>query len=210
MGLLLVVSGPSGVGKGTVIEKVRRRFPDLKKSVSANTRAARPDEVEGEDYFFVSREQFEEMKAAGEFYECAEVHDELKGTPKREIRKALDDCVDMVLEVDYQGALSIREQESRAVLVFIAPPSWDELERRLRGRETESAEALQCRLETALTELENLDKYDYVIVNDAAERAANELAAVLTAERCRHDRTTSQDLVERLLAEARTALACTE
>jgi guanylate kinase len=210
MGLLLVVSGPSGVGKGTIIEKVRGRFGDLKESVSVNTRPPRPDEVEGRDYFFVTRQQFEEMIAADEFYEWANVHGELKGTPKREIRKALEGGVDMVLEVDYQGALAIKNKEPSAVLVFIAPPTWADLEQRLRGRETESSEALQRRLQTALIELQSIDKYDYVIVNDHADEAADELAAVLVAERCRLQRRASQALVASLLAEARAAMAGSE
>ncbi len=204
-GLLLVVSGPSGVGKGTLIERVCRRFPDLRKSVSANTRPPRPDEVEGVDYCFVTKEKFREMIAADEFYEWADVHGELKGTPKPEIRKALDGGIDTVLEVDYQGALTIKEKEPAAVLVFIAPPSWQALEGRLRGRDTESDDVIQCRLETALTELQSIEKYDYVIVNEDADRAGEQLAAVLTAERCRRERNASRALVERLLAQARAA-----
>jgi guanylate kinase len=189
---------------------VRRHFPDLKKTVSANTRPPRPGEREGVDYFFVTEEKFREMIAADEFYEYADVHGELKGTPKREIRKALEGGVDMVLEVDYQGALAINEREPAAVLVFIAPPTWADLEQRLRGRETESQGALRRRLETALVELQNIDKYDYVIVNDNVREAADELAAVLVAERCRRERRASQELVERLLTEGQGATAGSE
>ncbi|MFQ6096473.1 MAG: guanylate kinase [Armatimonadota bacterium] len=201
-GILLVVSGPSGVGKGTVIRRLKTLVPDLAESVSANTRPPREGEVDGVDYYFVSEGEFRRMIEAGEFFEWADVYGELKGTPKEQIRRALSNNVDIVVEVDYQGALAIKEQERRAVLVFLAPPSWAELERRLRGRRTESEEALQRRLRAAVTEIENMDEYDYVVVNDDSARAAEELAAILTAEKRRTARGRWRSLADALLKDA--------
>jgi guanylate kinase len=197
------VSGPSGVGKGTVIRELRQLVPDLLESVSANTRAPRQGEVDGVDYHFISEQQFREMIEAGEFFEWADVYGELKGTPKQEINRAFSEHRDIVVEVDYQGALSIKGQEPQAVLVFVAPPSWEELERRLRGRRTESPEALQRRLHTAIIEIESIEKFDYVVVNDEAARAARDIAAILTAERLQQPRGQWRSLAEELLRAAR-------
>ena len=199
------MSGPSGVGKGTVIRELRQLVPDLLESVSANTRPPREGEVDGVDYHFIGEQQFREMVEAGEFFEWADVYGELKGTPKREINRALAEHRDIVVEVDYQGALSIKGREPQAVLVFVAPPSWEELERRLRGRRTESPEALERRLHTAIIEIESIERYDYVVVNDEAARAARDIAAILTAERLRQPRRQWRSLAEELLRAARTA-----
>jgi guanylate kinase len=178
--VLLVLSGPSGVGKGTIVERVRARFPDLWESVSYNTRARRPTEVEGRDYHFVSREEFEALRDAGGFLEWFEVFGDLKGTPRAPVEEHLAAGDDVLLEVDVQGALRIRSLLPQAVLVFVAPPSLEELERRLRDRGTESAEALQRRLGEAERELAQAPDFDHEVVNDDLERVVAEVAGILS------------------------------
>jgi guanylate kinase len=189
-GVLLVVSGPSGVGKGSVINRLLARQPALSKSVSCTTRSPRPGEEDGVDYHFVTVERFREMVNAGEFLEYACVHQDLwYGTPAEPVRQALADGTDIALEIDYQGARSVRQAlGNRAALVFIAPPSWDELVARLKGRSTESADATAKRLESAEKEFEHIGMFEYVVVNDVLDEAVVELEAILVAERCRLER----------------------
>ncbi len=203
-GILLVVSGPSGVGKGTLIAGVRRRHPEVRLSVSCTTRPPRPGEQEGVDYFFVSAEEFDRLCAQGCLLEWAEVYPGLRyGTPRKPVEEALARGEDIVLEIDDQGAHSVRRvMGERAVLVFVAPPSFAELRRRLADRNTESDEQLQARLITARQEISHLDDYDHVIVNDQIEPATAELEAVLVAARSAQRAGRWQALRDRLLAEA--------
>lgn len=186
-GILLVVSGPSGVGKGTVIRGLMSRRPELLRSISCTTRTRRPGEQDGQDYHFVTRERFARMRTAGELLEWATVHrDTSYGTPRAPVEAALAKGRDIVLEIDYQGARSVRRAlGGRAVLVFIAPPSWEELRRRLVGRETEAAEDVTKRLLTARSEIANMDLFQYVVINRTVEQAVDELEAILVAERQR-------------------------
>jgi guanylate kinase len=178
--VLLVLSGPSGVGKGTIVDRVRERFPALWESISYNTRPKRPSEVEGVDYHFVSRAEFEALRDAGGFLEWFEVFGDLKGTPRQPLVDRLAAGDDVLLELDVQGALRVKSLLPEAVLVFVAPPSVEELGRRLRDRGTESPEALRRRLSEAERELAQAPEFDHVVVNDDVERAVSEVAGILS------------------------------
>ncbi len=174
-----MVSGPSGAGKGTLLARLLKLRPQLWESVSATSRAPRPGEREGVEYFFTTRKDFEAGIAAGDFIEYADVHGNYYGTPLSPIREHLDAGVDVVLEIDVQGAFQVRDKLPEARLVFIAPPSPEELERRLRGRGTDSPDSIATRLQNARAEMDAARGYDVVIVNDRLERATEELLAVL-------------------------------
>lgn len=187
-GIVFVVSSPSGGGKGTLIKRLRDFVDNLSYSVSYTTRAPRNGEVEGREYFFVNRKQFEEMVAAGEFLEWANVHGNLYGTAKRQLVEETATGLDIVLEVDVQGAASVRELELDSVGIFILPPSCEILRDRLVRRGTDTPEQLELRLRNAPDELRQYAAFDYVIINDDFERAANQLAAIVNAERARRER----------------------
>jgi guanylate kinase len=200
---VLVVSGPSGVGKGTVIRHLRKIRPELRPSISHTTRAARQGEVDGEDYFFIAQDDFERMEAGGEFLEWAVVHrDQSYGTSRRWVEEQLAQGVDVVLEIDCQGAFQVRERMAGCVMVFIAPPSWAELVRRLRGRDTESEDEVRKRCESAVPEIENMCEYRYIIVNEDSEKTARVLDSILTVERHCIAAQDCEGLRDRLLAEA--------
>ena len=203
-GILLVVSGPSGVGKGTLIKGVRAKYPALRLSVSCTTRESRPGEREGEDYFFVALDQFAEMRDSGALLEWAEVYPGLNyGTPRGPVEEALARGEDTVLEIDDQGARQVRRVlGARAVLVFVAPPSFAELRQRLVDRGTESPAQLRARLTTARAEIADMGAYDYVIVNDRVEPATERLEAVLLAEQSAQGAVDWVALQAALLAEA--------
>jgi guanylate kinase len=184
-GTLFVVSSPSGGGKGTIIEHVLECVENLSYSVSYTTRAPRLKEVDGREYFFVSRETFEEMIAAGEFLEWACVHGNLYGTAKNQILAETAAGSDIVLEVDVQGAASVRRLLMDSVSIFILPPSYEVLRERLIARGTDSAEELAVRLRNAPEELRQYSAFDYVIINDEVKRAVNQLASIIYAERAR-------------------------
>src|SRR3954452_6661763 len=183
VGVLRVLSGPSGAGKGTVGRAGRDREPNLVWSVSANSRPPRPGEVDGVDYHFVAREEFERERDAGGFLEWFEVYGELKGTPRAPVEAALAAGRDVLLEIDVQGALAVREQFPDALLVFLRAPDAATQEARLRGRETDDAEQLARRLATARGEEAHPGRFDVVVVNDDVERAAGQVAAILAARR---------------------------
>ena len=180
-GKLLVLSGPSGCGKGTVLRELMRGREDMAFSVSATTRAPRPGEVDGREYYFVSRERFDEMVAEGELLEHAEFVGNCYGTPKAPVLQQLENGKHVLLDIEVQGAAQVKKAMPEAVLVFLAPPSLEELERRLRGRGTETEEKIQQRLKTAGYEMTLAGEYDYTVVNDEVARAAAELAEILKA-----------------------------
>ena len=186
-GTLFVVSSPSGGGKGTIIRHVLQvvAVGNLSYSVSYTTRAPRLKEVDGREYFFVSREVFEEMVAAGEFLEWACVHGNFYGTAKNQIIEDTAAGADIILEVDVQGAASVRQLLMDSVSIFILPPSYDVLRQRLIARGTDSPEELELRLRNAPEELKQYSAFDYVIINDEIDRAVGQLASIIYAERAR-------------------------
>jgi guanylate kinase len=183
-GLLFVISGPSGAGKSTIFEQVFRSNPDLRFSVSATTRTARPGEREGEHYFFITPEKFQEMIGKDSFLEWARVHNALYGTPAAFVDRTMDSGLDCILDIDVQGALQVMQKRPEAVYVFIAPPCLEELRVRLLKRGTENEEQLAERVETARWELTKIAEYDYLIVNDSLDEAVAQLEAVIMAEKC--------------------------
>lgn len=187
-GILFVVSSPSGGGKGTLIHRVLNSGPGLSYSVSYTTRAPREGEVDGVDYFFVSPEQFEQLVAVDEFLEWARVHGNLYGTSRAQVLKEIADRRDIILEVDVQGAASVRKLLADSVSIFIVPPSFEVLRQRLVARGTDSPVELELRLRNAPIELRQYLAFDYVIVNDEIERASGQLAAIIYAERARRKR----------------------
>ncbi len=178
--MLFVLSGPSGVGKGTVSKRLQSTVPNLWLSVSWTTRDPRPDEVDGVDYVFVTKEQFEAERDSGGFYEWFEVFGDLKGTPRRPVEQHLDAGWDVLLEIDVQGALKVKDLQESAVLIFLMPPSSEELRRRLVPRGTESPEALDQRLAAAAAEEARAPEFDHVVVNDDLERVVSQVAGILT------------------------------
>ena len=188
-GTLVVLSGPSGTGKGTVCGVVRNHLGDaVRYSISATTRKPRTGEEHGREYFFFSKEEFEALRDQNGFLEWAQVYDNYYGTPRAFVEEVLASGKDCILEIDPQGALQVRKAADEAVLVFIGPPSLEELRNRLTGRGTESAEEVEKRLSCAESELAYRDKYDYIIVNDDVETAAAKMEAILLAEKCRSGR----------------------
>ncbi|MCW2497565.1 guanylate kinase [Jatrophihabitans sp.] len=181
---LSVLSGPSGVGKGTVVAKVRSLYPHIWVSVSCTTRAPRPGETDGVEYRFVSRDRFRELAERGQLLEHAEYAGNLYGTPRGPVEEQLAHGDPALLEIELQGARQVRAAMPEAFLVFLAPPSWPELERRLTGRGTEAPAQLAARLERAKVELAAEHEFDAVIVNDDVERAAAELVDLIEAQ-CR-------------------------
>ena len=184
-GTLFVVSSPSGGGKGTLIRHVLEDVGNLSYSVSYTTRAPRQVEVDGREYFFVSRESFDEMVAAGEFLEWACVHGNFYGTAKSQVIEETNAGSDIILEVDVQGAASVRQLLMDSVSIFILPPSYEVLKQRLILRGTDSPEELAVRLRNAPDELKQYSAFDYVIINDEIARASAQLAAIIYAERAR-------------------------
>jgi len=184
-GILLVISGPSGAGKGTICRAVRQSDPSLRLSVSATTRSPRKGEVNGIDYFFLNEKEFREMIAGGQFLEWAEVYGNYYGTPVNYVRQELERGRDVILEIDIQGALQVKKKFPEAVLVFIAPPSKTELIARLSARGTDSAGEIAKRINCTAAELKLADRYDYIIVNDDLDRALNKVRAIITAEKSR-------------------------
>lgn len=176
---LFVVSGPSGVGKGTVVSLLRERTPHLGLTVSATTRKPRPGEIDGQTYYFMTEEEFSKRVANGEFLEWANVFGNCYGTLMSEVERVLTSGSSVILEIDTQGALQVKEKMPEAVLVFIAPPSLQVLEERLRGRATETEEAIERRLGEAEGEIERSSRYDKVLVNDELEDCVSELQALI-------------------------------
>ena len=189
-GLLIILSSPSGAGKSTLSRRVLEDDPEVQFSVSATTRAPRAGEVDGKDYYFKTREEFETMVANGEMLEHAEVFGNLYGTPRAPVEAAITAGRDVLFDVDWQGGQQIRNSplKDAVVSIFILPPSIEALEERLEKRGQDSAETIAGRMDKSRDEISHWAEYDYVLVNDDLERAENNLRAILTAERLRRDR----------------------
>ncbi len=201
--LLLILSSPSGAGKTTLTRMLLEHCPELRFSVSHTTRAPRPKEVSGRDYHFVERSRFVALVQEGAFLEWAEVHGNLYGTSIAEIEaaRATPGCTGMIFDIDYQGARQIRSKIEDVTSVFILPPSMQELERRLRGRASETEEAVQSRFKVAEREIEHYALFDYLVVNEDVQRAFDELRSIAVGERARRRRRSA--LAESLLRTGR-------
>lgn len=184
-GELIVLSGPSGVGKSTVIADLLHNRPDIHFSVSYTTRQPRPGEVDGVNYNFVTHAEFERMIADGELLEFAEYVGNYYGTSLKVIQDKLEQGTDVLLDIEVQGAATVRAKCPEAVMIFIAPPSLEELSRRLHGRHTDSEAVIQNRLEQAKRECREIPKYDYIVVNNDVKTVSAEIQSILAAERCR-------------------------
>lgn len=195
--VLIVVAGPSGVGKGTVCAKVFDSLEDLEFSVSATTRKEREGEVDGVNYFFVSQDRFDDMIKQNEFLEYANVFDNKYGTPKEYVFNKLESGKDVLLEIDVQGAMMVMESCRDAVFIFILPPDTEELTQRLVNRGTESKDQLDLRINKAKEEIAYAQKFDYVVVNDKVELAAQQVISIITSEKCKKDR--NQKFIKELM-----------
>lgn len=184
-GHLFVISGPSGVGKGSLREKLFRCIPDLKYSVSVTSRKPRENEQEGKDYYFVDKDTFKKYIKENLFAEWALVYGDYKGTLMTTIQESISQGEDLVLEIDVQGAMQIKEKFPDGIFIFIAPPSWEKLEHRLRNRKTEREEEVQQRLNDAHDEMKYVKYYDYLIINNHLEKALKELESIIISERCK-------------------------
>ena len=187
-GPLIVLSGPSGCGKNSVIKQLLTIRPNCWISISCTSRQPRPGEENGKDYYFLSKEEFEKDITKEQFLEYAEYAGNYYGTPKKYIQQHLDQGEDVILEIEIQGALKIKEQLPETIFIFIMPPSMQELKRRLQNRKTEDAAKIDKRFKRAYEEINEISKYNYVVVNDVIETAAAKVNAILEAERCRVDR----------------------
>ena len=182
-GTLFVLTGPSGTGKGTVIKALLERTERISLSISATTRAPRDGEENGVHYYFLTQQEFEQKIQEGAFLEYAKYADNYYGTLAQPVTETLDSGCDVILEIEVQGALQIKKKLPHAILIFIAPPNFQELENRLRGRGTETEDKIQKRLQTAKTELLYQDHFDYVIVNDVVEQAVQKFSAIIAKHR---------------------------
>ena len=187
-GLLIVLSGPSGSGKNTVCDEVKKNNPNIWESISMTSRKPRNGEIDGKAYYFVSEEEFEENIKEDKMLEYAKFAGNYYGTPRGKVQEHLDKGEDVILVIEIQGALQIKKKIPHALFIFLLPPSMRELKRRLTDRHTESKEKVMERFETAYKEINELSKYNYVIVNDEVKTAADKLEAIIKAERCRVDR----------------------
>lgn len=184
-GKTFIISGPSGVGKSTVLKALLEKRSDVYFSVSATTRAPRPGEEDGVHYHFMDANSFRQRIAADEFLEYAEYVGNFYGTPKKYVDEAMEQGKDVILDIEVQGAIQVCSKRPEAVRIFIAPPSWEELERRLTERGTDSPEKVQKRLLRAKVEFQTAHTYDYFVINDTVEAAVAELDAIMTAEHCK-------------------------
>lgn len=187
-GVLLVISGPSGAGKGTICKALLEKHKDIYLSVSATTREPRAGEVHGVNYFFKTKEEFLKKVEEGDFLEHAEVYGNYYGTPKSSVQKMLDEGRDVILEIDIQGALKVKENCEEGIFIFILPPSMEELKQRIIKRGSETPESLMTRFKSAYKEINYISKYNYAVVNDEVDTAVAKLEAIIAAEKCRVDR----------------------
>jgi guanylate kinase len=195
-GLLVVLSGPSGAGKGTIVKALLERLPQIRLSISATTRAPRQGETDGKEYYFISREKFSRMTEEGKMLETAEYCGNFYGTPAAPIEEWTSQGNDVILEIEVQGGANVKKKRPDSVGIFILPPSREELERRLRTRGTESDDVIRERLAAADRELKEVEHYDYVVVNDTVENAVEQICSILQAEKCRTGR--NAELLERM------------
>lgn len=186
-GLLILISGPSGTGKGTVCDLLRQKHPEISYSISATTRQPRPGEQDGVNYYFYTKEKFREMIDQGQLLEWAEVYGNFYGTPKQKVLDRLEAGEDILLEIDTQGALNVMKVVPEGLFIFLLPPSLEELAARLKGRGTETEESLHRRLGAAVDEIKLATKYRYVVVNDKVEDAQETIANIIEAEHHRSD-----------------------
>lgn len=191
-GILLVVSGPSGAGKGTICAAIRKIFPKLNYSISMTTRAPRKGEVEGTSYFFRTNEEFEKLIKEDAFLEYARVYDHYYGTPKKYALDKIENGESVLLEIDIQGAMQVKQRYPQGVFVYVVPPSLDVLSARIHGRGIDSEEVIQKRLAKITDELAMAHKYDYIIVNDVLEDAVHKVCSILEAESCKLSRNEGQ------------------
>lgn len=182
-GLLVVVSAPSGTGKGTLLQMLRKVNKNVRFSISVTTRPPRQGEEDGKDYFFRTVEQFEDMVKNGELIEWVKYCDNYYGTPKKFVEDAIDQGFDIVLEIDVEGAMNIKKMFPESVMIFIVPPSLEELKKRIVGRGTEQTDVINKRIQIAEKELEYAEKYDYIVINDDIENAVAAVNSILTAEK---------------------------
>lgn len=186
-GLLIVLSGPSGAGKGTLCKALLNKH-NFWLSVSATTRQPRAGEIPGKSYHYITRDEFTEKISSGDFLEYAEVYGNFYGTPKSAVIEKIEDGEDVILEIDIQGALKVKENYPEGVFIFILPPSMEELKNRIIGRGSETAESLVTRFKSAYQEINYVSKYNYAVINDTVEEAVNKIESIIYAERCRVDR----------------------
>lgn len=184
-GIFFIITSPSGGGKGTLIKEILRTMENISYSVSFTTRKMRQGEIHGKDYFFVSPDEFESLVKQGDFLEYASVHGNFYGTLQHQVKKETDGGRDIILEIDVQGAESVKAKMPEAVSIFILPPSFEVLRQRLVSRQTESDADLQLRLENAKTEVKFYKRFDYVVINEEKNRAVENLKSIITAERLR-------------------------
>ncbi|ACJ74831.1 gmk guanylate kinase [Thermosipho africanus TCF52B] len=197
-GTLFVVSGPSGVGKTSIISALMNKLENIVFSVSCTTRPPRPGEVDGVDYFFVSRDKFIEMREKGEFLEWAEVHGNLYGTPKKFVLENIEKGNRIILDIDVQGALQVKRNFDDAVFIFVAPPSYEVLKERLLKRGTENSQSMLKRLENAKWEMSKIVEFDYLIVNSDLEKSILAMKSIVIAESYRTRRILDEELIKRL------------
>ena len=187
-GLLIVISGPSGAGKGTICKALLEKIDDLFISVSATTRSPREGEVDGVNYHFLTKEDFISKVERNDFLEYAEVHGNMYGTPKFKVEEMLEQGKNVILEIDIQGALKVKENFSEGVFIFILPPSMEELKQRIIKRGSETQESLMTRFKNAYQEINYVSKYNYAVVNDEVDTAVEKIEGIIVAEKCRVDR----------------------
>ncbi len=198
-GFLLVLSGPSGSGKGTVCNRLMDRNKDVVFSVSTTTRGPREGEVDGKNYFFIDEDQFEEMVERDEFLEHAKVHNNYYGTPKDFVVEEIDKGDIVLLEIDVQGAMQVKDNYENAVFVFLLPPSMKELKNRIINRGTETKEDIETRLKNAYKELDYLENYDYFLINDDLDQAVTDIETIIKAERLKIER--NKNIREEIIGE---------
>ena len=188
-GTLIVLSGPSGAGKGTICNELLKQVDTLSLSMSTTTGSPRGNEADGKDYYFVTKEQFEEDIKKGNFLEYAKVHgDNYYGTPKKKVEESLASGKDIIFEIDIQGALEVKEKMEEGIFIFIMPPSMRELKDRLVKRNTESKDKIIERFKNAYKEINEVTKYNYIVINDEVQNAVDKVKAIILAEKCRVDR----------------------